>query len=98
MPAPRTSLSPSRATFLDFAPASGERLDLSRIDAIAGTLANDAFTFIGTAPFSGAPGEVRWEDQGAVRAILGKLEGTSAPELSIFLTLPGPVAGDWLVP
>ena len=87
----------SAATFLDFAPASGERLDLSRIDAIAGTLANDAFTFIGAAAFSGAPGELRWEDQGAVRAILGNLEGTAAPEFTLFLALPGPVSGDWLV-
>ncbi len=57
-----TALGPAASnafTFEDFDRALGERFDLARIDAIAGTIANDAFGFIGTAPFSGAPGELR---------------------------------------
>ena len=43
-------------TLSDFTPAAGERIDLSRIDAIAATLANDAFTFV--ASFSGTAGQL----------------------------------------
>ena len=43
-------------TLSDFTPAAGERIDLSRIDAIAATLANDAFTFV--ASFSGIAGQL----------------------------------------
>lgn len=56
----------TRATadrILDFtqgAPGIGDRLDLAQIDAIAGGT-DDAFTFIGTAAFSGAAGEVRYQ-------------------------------------
>jgi Ca2+-binding RTX toxin-like protein len=45
---------------VDFNAGEGDRLDLSRIDADVTTPGNQAFTFIGTAEFSGAPGEVRY--------------------------------------
>lgn len=37
-----------------------DRIDLSGIDAIAGTAANDAFAFIGSAAFSNVAGQVRY--------------------------------------
>ena len=42
----------------DFNQAEGDLIDLSAIDAIAGG-ADDAFTFLGTADFSGTAGELR---------------------------------------
>lgn len=42
----------------DFNELEGDRIDLSAIDAIKGG-ADDAFRFIGSAPFSGAGGELR---------------------------------------
>jgi len=56
----------TRATadrILDFtqgAPGIGDRIDLLQTDAISGGT-DDAFTFIGTAAFSGAAGEVRYQ-------------------------------------
>jgi len=45
-------------TILDF--ATGDRLDLRGIDANAGTAANEAFAFVGTAAFSGQAGQLRY--------------------------------------
>ena len=45
---------------LDFDAAEGDRLDLSRLDANAGTGGDQAFTWIGDAGFSGAAGELRF--------------------------------------
>ncbi len=81
----------------DFSPADGEKLDLSAIDAIAGGgLANDAFTFIGTAAFS-APGQLRWLDLGTSRAVVGSVDADADAELTIFLAAPGPVTSSWFV-
>ncbi|HYD25559.1 MAG TPA: M10 family metallopeptidase C-terminal domain-containing protein [Croceibacterium sp.] len=60
-----------------------DRIDLSAIDANTATPANDAFSFIGTAAFSGAPGELRifargslssphWVVQGNVDGVAGE--------------------------
>ena len=43
----------------DFSQADGDRIELKRVDAIAGG-ADNAFTFIGTGNFSGAAGELRY--------------------------------------
>lgn len=45
---------------IDFNAGQGDRLHLRGIDANAGTAADDAFTFIGTAAFSGTAGELRY--------------------------------------
>jgi Ca2+-binding RTX toxin-like protein len=42
----------------DFKSAQGDRIDLSAIDAISSSLANDAFVFVGVSAFSAA-GQVR---------------------------------------
>jgi hypothetical protein len=87
----------NQVSIQDFTRAANERLDLSSIDAIATTLANDAFTFIGTAPFSGTPGELRWEDQGTTRLIQANTNTTPAADLTILLTAPGPIDATWFV-
>jgi Ca2+-binding RTX toxin-like protein len=44
----------------DFSRSQGDRIDLSKIDAKTGA-GNNAFTFIGTAEFSGQKGELRYD-------------------------------------
>jgi Ca2+-binding RTX toxin-like protein len=48
----------------DFNRAEGDLMDLSAIDANLSGWGNEAFTFIGTAAFSGTPGEVRYYQAG----------------------------------
>ncbi|MGA1860469.1 calcium-binding protein [Azospirillum sp. 11R-A] len=62
--------------------AEGDRIDLSEIDAIAGTTANDAFTFIGTAGFSAA-GQLRYQASGAVTLIEGDVNGDRTADFRI---------------
>jgi Ca2+-binding RTX toxin-like protein len=81
-------------TLLDFSRGAGEVIDLSAIDAIAGTLADDAFTFIGTAPFTAA-GQLRWQDQGTVRLVLGEVTGDGVADLTIFVKATGPIDSNW---
>ena len=84
------------ATFTDFSPADGEVLDLSRIDAIAGTPGNEAFTVIGTNAFSGTPGELRWQDLGGgMLLVQGNVNADPAADLTITLALAGPVRSSW---
>lgn len=79
----------------DFEPTAGEKIDLSAIDAIAVTLGNDAFSFIGTAPFNGTPGQLRWEDQGPARLIQGNVTNDTATDFTVIVTTAGPVDANW---
>jgi Ca2+-binding RTX toxin-like protein len=45
---------------LDVNAAEGDRIEIASIDADVYTPGDQAFTFIGTAPFSGTPGEIRY--------------------------------------
>jgi Ca2+-binding RTX toxin-like protein len=45
----------------DFSRSQGDRIDLSKIDARSGVAGNQAFTFIGTAEFSGQKGQLRYD-------------------------------------
>jgi len=87
----------SATTMEDFSRPLGETLDLSAIDAIAATPGNDAFTFIGTAPFSGTPGELRWQDLGTSRLIQGNVTADTTADLTIFVKATGPVDASWFV-
>lgn len=79
----------------DFEPAAGEKIDLSAIDAIAATLGNDAFSFIGTAPFNGTPGQLRWEDQGPARLTQGNVTNDTTADFTVIVTTAGPVDANW---
>jgi Ca2+-binding RTX toxin-like protein len=48
----------------DFSFAEGDRIDLRYVDANVYVAEDQAFTFIGTAAFSGAPGEIRYYQAG----------------------------------
>lgn len=60
---------------LDFSRAEGDLINLRQIDAIDGTAGDDRFSFVGTAGFSGAAGELRYELTDAGAVIEGDLDG-----------------------
>lgn len=63
-----------------------DKVDLSVIDAIAGTAANDAFKFVGTAAFSGVAGQLRYEQSGGNTYISADINGDRTADLMIGLT------------
>ena len=83
-------------TLQDLNRAAGEVINLAAIDAIGATLAEDAFSFIGTAAFSAA-GQLRWQDQGATRLIQGEVNGDGVADVTIIVTAAGPVEANWFV-
>ena len=72
-------------TLEDFSRAAGEVIDLSAIDAIAVTLANDPFTFIGTTPFGGVAGQLRWQDEGALKRVQGDVNGDAVADVTLLV-------------
>jgi serralysin len=50
----------NRDVITDFKGSEGDKIDLSAIDAFSGLAGNQAFTYIGSDPFSGTRGEVRF--------------------------------------
>lgn len=81
-------------TLSDFSRGAGERLDLAPIDAIAATLGDDAFSFIGTAAFTAA-GQLRWEQDGAFRRIEGSVDADATAEFTLLVAGTGVVDGGW---
>jgi Ca2+-binding RTX toxin-like protein len=70
-------------TITDFSRAEWDVIGLSGIDAKAATLADDAFTFLGYAAFTGAAGELRATDLGAAQRIEGDVNGDAVADLVI---------------
>lgn len=72
-------------TILDFQPLY-DKIDLSAIDAVPG-FADDAFTFLGTAAFTGATGEVRYQKDAASNTTLVevRLAGSVTDDMDIVL-------------
>lgn len=70
-----------RDTIEDFAPGTGEVIDLSLVDANIGALGDQSFTFIGRAAFT-APGQLRF----ANGVLQGNTAGTTGAEFTILLT------------
>jgi Ca2+-binding RTX toxin-like protein len=93
-----TSVDANAADVLDdFDYAEGDRIDLSLIDADVYAAGNQAFTFIGAAPFSGTPGEINYVEvdgntviqlqtgtSADVEAVI-RFNGSFAPEASWFV-------------
>ena len=82
-------------TLQDLSRAAGEVIDLSSIDAIAGTLANDPFSFIGTAPFGGVAGQLRWQDEGALKRVQGDVNGDAVPDITLLVRATTPLDATW---
>jgi Ca2+-binding RTX toxin-like protein len=74
----------TRDSITDFV-AGTDKIDLSAIDAIAGS-SDDAFSFIGTAAFSGTAGELRQTASGGNTVVLGDVDGNGVGDFQILLT------------
>jgi len=85
-----TALSDSNAIgsdlITDFSGAAGDLLDLQALDANASLAGDQAFTFIGTAAFSGAAGQLRYETTGGNTRVMGDVTGDSVEDFSFLLT------------
>ena len=81
----------------DFAPGT-DKIDVSGIDAIAATAANDAFTFIGSAAFSHQAGQLRFETVGGQTSIHADIDGDGFADMQIMLqTAVALTAGDFVL-
>jgi hypothetical protein len=60
-----------------------DKVDLSRIDANAGAAGDQAFSWIGSAAFTGAAGELRTYDQGGYRWVAGDTDGDGNADFAI---------------
>ena len=71
----------------DFSHDEGDRIDLSAIDAVAGTRYNNVFTFIGASAFTGHKGELHYAigEDGDTR-IEADMNGDRSADLVILLT------------
>lgn len=69
----------------DFSRADGERVSLSAIDARSGTIANDAFNFIGSNAFSGKAGELRFELVNGSAMVMGDVNGDKIADFAIHM-------------
>lgn len=82
-------------TIVDFA-SGQDRIDLSAIDAVRGTEANDAFSWIGNAAFSGVAGQLRAVAAGDYVRIEGDTDGNGVADLVIVAAATTIQAGDFL--
>ncbi|HYJ31250.1 MAG TPA: M10 family metallopeptidase C-terminal domain-containing protein [Allosphingosinicella sp.] len=77
---------------------SGEdRIDLSAIDAVWGTPANETFTFIGSAAFSNSPGELRFEGARGSIHLFADVNGDGVADLHIIVMTDSLAAADLIL-
>jgi Ca2+-binding RTX toxin-like protein len=67
------------------AATSIDRIDLRAIDAITTVIGNQAFTFIGTAPFTGTAGQLRVRQAGSTAIVAGDVDGDAYADFEIAL-------------
>ncbi|MDB5672476.1 MAG: calcium-binding protein, partial [Alphaproteobacteria bacterium] len=71
---------------------AGDRIDLTAIDAISGTPANDAFAFIGAAAFDHVAGELRAFQAGGLWMVEGDVNGDGVADFVLAATSVQPLA------
>jgi serralysin len=74
-----------------------DRIDLSAIDAVAGTAPNEAFTAIGAAAFGHHAGELRWETSGGTTRISADLDGDGLADFQLLAIAPSLQVGDFIL-
>jgi hypothetical protein len=79
----------------DFDRDEGDRIVLTKIDAIAGTVEDDAFSFIGDAAFSMVAGELRYTLDGSTSIIEGDVDGDGVGDFFIIAAGAGAAQGNW---
>ena len=78
--------------------SGADKIDLSGIDAIRQTAANDAFTFIGSANFSKKAGELRTFNNTSGTFVAGDTNGDGVADFEILLSnKAAPIAADFLL-
>lgn len=82
-------------TIADFV-SGQDRIDLSAIDAVRGTEANEAFSWIGSAAFSNMAGQLRAASAGGYVRIEGDTDGNGVADLVILASTATVAAGDFL--
>jgi Ca2+-binding RTX toxin-like protein len=82
----------------DFSHAQGDRIDLAAIDARFTVAGDQAFSFIGTAAFTGVAGQLHyWHDVGRT-IVSGDVNGNGTADFNIILTgTTTLVAGDFVL-
>jgi hypothetical protein len=75
------STSASHDTIQDF--MTGDRIDLSRIDANSGTAGDDAFAFIGAGAFTHHAGELRATNVGSTWTVQGDVDGDGIADIEL---------------
>jgi Ca2+-binding RTX toxin-like protein len=82
----------------DFSHAQADKIELAAIDANTGVAGNQAFSFIGTALYTGVAGQLRTSTVGSVTTIAGDVNGDSVSDFHIQLTgAIALVAGDFVL-
>jgi hypothetical protein len=74
-----------------------DRIDLSAIDAVAGTPADDAFAFLGASAFTGHAGELRYEAKGGFAHVFADLDGDGRSDMSMIVAAPLLQASDFIL-
>ncbi|GEC33321.1 protease [Sinorhizobium fredii USDA 205] len=74
-----------RDVIYDFLASQSDRIDLSAIDADTTATGNQAFTFVGTAAFSGKKGELRYDLASSGTYIYGDVNGDKTADFAIRL-------------
>lgn len=67
----------------DFGDADGDRISLRLIDADAATIGDQAFAFIGAAAFTGAAGQLRYEQIAGNTYVQGDMDGDATADFWI---------------
>lgn len=87
----------NRDIITDFT-STEDRIEISRFDADTTTGGNQAFTFVGTAGFSGTAGELRYFTGSGRTVIQGDVDGNSVADFEIELTTEmSLIAADFLL-
>ncbi len=74
-----------RDSIFDFSGTGGDRIDLSDIDASASASGNQAFTYLGTAAFTGKAGELRTIKDASDTYVYGDTNGDRKVDFAIHL-------------
>ncbi|HEX8525517.1 M10 family metallopeptidase C-terminal domain-containing protein [Allosphingosinicella sp.] len=82
-------------TLVDFVSGT-DRIDLSAIDADSNTAGDQAFTFVGSATFSGKAGELRSEAVGNQVHVYADVNGDGLADMHIVVASPLLTAGDFI--
>jgi Ca2+-binding RTX toxin-like protein len=80
-----TVSSVGRDTIFDFSGTAGDRIDVSAIDANTATSGDQAFTYVGTAAFTGKAGELRYVKGASDTYVYGDVNGDARADFAIHL-------------